>query len=221
MVVWDAPVRAAHWLMALSFAGAYLTAENAAWRGVHMALGYTMAGLVVFRIVWGLAGTRYARFSSFLRGPRAVLRYVNSLLRGQPEHYAGHTPTGAVAILALLSLTLLVAASGWATYRHLAGEGMEELHEILANIMLVLVGVHIAAVLATSWLHRENLVMAMIDGRKQGKPEDGLGTTWRGLGLLILAAVLGYWVLAWRAGPGPAGAPAAGAGQAEAHEDES
>ena len=97
ILVWDAPVRVFHWLMVLSFAGAYLTAESERWRLLHVTLGYTMAGLVVFRIVWGLLGSRYAKFSSFVRGPAAVARYVRSLFNGQPEHHVGHNPAGAHA----------------------------------------------------------------------------------------------------------------------------
>ena len=121
ILVWDAPVRVFHWLMVLCFAGAYITSEGEAWKLVHITLGYTMAGLVAFRIVWGLLGTRYARFSAFIRGPKAVSRYVGSLLRGRPEHHLGHNPAGAVAIVLLLVLTLLVVASGWASYNELAG----------------------------------------------------------------------------------------------------
>ncbi len=81
ILVWDAPVRVFHWLMVFSFAGAYLTAESERWRMLHVTLGYTMAGLVVFRIVWGLVGTRYARFSDFVRvgAPLTVLIYLIAL----------------------------------------------------------------------------------------------------------------------------------------------
>src|SRR6516162_5168079 len=82
VLVWDAPVRVFHWLMVFSFAGAYLTAESERWRLVHVTLGYTMVGLVAFRIVWGLVGTRYARFSNFVRGPAAIANYVRGLVRG-------------------------------------------------------------------------------------------------------------------------------------------
>ena len=75
VLVWDAPTRVGHWLIALSFAGAWLTAESERWRLVHVTLGYTLAALVVFRLVWGLVGTRHARFASFVRGP-AVSRPV-------------------------------------------------------------------------------------------------------------------------------------------------
>ena len=92
--IWDAPVRVFHWLMVLCFAGAWLTAESERWRLVHVTLGYSMAGLVVFRLVWGLIGTRHARFASFVRGPAAVAQHVRAMLRGRPEQHAGHNPTG-------------------------------------------------------------------------------------------------------------------------------
>ncbi|MDQ9169647.1 cytochrome b/b6 domain-containing protein [Oxalobacteraceae bacterium R-40] len=203
VLVWDLPVRVFHWLMALSFAGAYLTAETERWRLLHVTLGYTMAGLVVFRIIWGLMGTRYARFSDFVRGPKAVARYFGSILRGQPEHYTGHNPAGALAILALLGLALAVAASGWTLYNDLAGEWVEEVHEAVANLMLALVFVHIAAVVLSSWLHKENLVRAMIDGRKTGSPKESIRSAWRTVAALILVAVLGFWWMQWQSAPSP------------------
>jgi cytochrome b len=204
ILVWDAPVRVFHWLMVLTFAGAWLTAESERWRLLHVSLGYTMAGLVGFRILWGVFGTRHARFDAFVRGPRAVARYLGSLLRGRPERHAGHNPAGALAILALLTLALAVIASGWATYSDLGGHGLEELHEAAASAMLAVVGVHVAAVLASSWLHRENLVGAMVSGRKWGPPQDGIRTAWRSVAAVMLVAVLGFWWLQWRDAPAAA-----------------
>lgn len=201
ILVWDAPVRVFHWLMVLSFAGAYITAERDDWRLVHVTLGYTMAGLVVFRIVWGIFGTRYARFTDFVRGPGSVLRYFRALFRGRPEHYTGHNPAGAVAILALLLLTIFVTGSGWATYNDVAGEAMEELHEVIANVMLAVVGIHVAGVLLGSWRHRENLVGAMISGRKIGNPQDRIHSEWRSVAVILLIAVLGFWWLQWNNAP--------------------
>jgi cytochrome b len=205
ILVWDVPVRVFHWLMVLSFAGAYLTAESEYWRLLHVTLGYTMAGLVGFRIVWGVMGTRYARFSTFVRGPKAVARYVGALLRGQPEHHTGHNPAGALAIVALLGLTLAVTASGWATYNDIAGEWLEEVHEAAANVMLAVIGVHVAGVLLSSWLHRENLVGSMINGRKPGLPEQAIRRPWRSVAVLMLAVVLGFWWLQWQSAPSGAG----------------
>jgi cytochrome b len=205
VLVWDAPVRVFHWLLAASFAGAWLTAESEPWRLVHVTLGYTMAGLVAFRVLWGLWGTRHARFSNFVRGPRAVARYLGSLLRGQHEAHAGHNPAGAVAILALLGLTLAVTFTGWLTYNDFAGHWLEEAHEAVASVMLGLVGVHVAAVLWTSWRFRQNLVGAMVTGRKPAPPQQGIRRAWHSVAVVMLAGVLGFWWTQW------AGAPASGA----------
>lgn len=203
--VWDAPVRLFHWLMVLSFAGAYVTAESEHWRMLHVTLGYTMAGLVGFRIIWGLIGSRYARFSSFVRGPAAAARYLRSILRGRPEHHTGHNPAGAWAIVALLVLTLAVAATGWVAYNDVAGEWLAELHDVAANLMLAIVGVHVGGVLLGSWLHRENLVAAMISGRKPARAEEGIRSAWRSVAVLMLAAVLGFWWLQWQGAPAGGG----------------
>ena len=220
ILVWDAPVRVFHWLMVFSFAGAYLTAESEHWRLLHVTLGYTMMGLVGFRLAWGLVGTRHARFSSFVRGPRAAVRYVGAILRGRPEHYTGHNPAGALAIVLLLGLTLAVTAAGWATYNEVGGEWLEEVHEVAANLMLAVVGVHVAGVLVSSWAHRENLVGAMITGRKPGQPRDGIRRSWRVVAALLLAAVLGFWWLQWQGAPAGdlSGDRPAAAGRADRHD---
>jgi len=201
ILVWDAPTRLFHWLMVFCFAGAYLTAEEDSLRLVHVTLGYTMGGLVVFRLLWGLAGSRYARFSNFIRGPGAAMRYLRSLVSGRPEHYLGHNPAGALGIIALLGAAVLLVASGWATDQQVGGESTEELHEVIANLMLILVLVHVAAVLASSWLHRENLIGAMIHGHKAGAAEDGIAKPRRWVAVLLLAAVAGFWWWQWQSAP--------------------
>ena len=205
VLVWDVPVRVFHWLMVLSFAGAYLTAESERWRLAHVTLGYTMGGLVAFRLVWGLIGSRHARFASFVKGPAAVVRYVRSMWGPRPEHHLGHNPAGALAILLMLVMAAAVTASGWALYNDLSGEWLEELHEVAANLMLAVIGVHVAGVLISSRVHRENLVAAMIDGRKAGSPKDSVRSVWRSVGALMLVAVLGFWWLQWQSAPSGAG----------------
>lgn len=196
--VWDVPVRVFHWLMVLCFAGAWLTAESERWRLLHVTLGYTMAGLVAFRLAWGFAGTRHARFVDFVRGPRAVWRYLRSLVHGRPEHHAGHNPAGGWAIVALLVLAVLTTASGWATYNALGGEWLEEVHEAAATLMLVIVAVHVVGILVSSWLHRENLTRAMITGRKTGDAADDNGVAARPVAALLLMAVLSFWAAQWQ-----------------------
>ena len=164
--VWDLPVRIFHWLLVLSFTGAFVTAESERLRDVHVMLGYTVLGLLAFRLVWALVGTRYARLSSFAFGPRAVADYLRSLLTMHPKHYLGHNPAGSWVIYLLVLLGITAGATGYATYNDIGGEWMEDLHEGAANAMLALVFVHVAGVVVSSLLHRENLVKAMVTGYK-------------------------------------------------------
>lgn len=196
ILVWDLPTRLFHWLLAASFAGAFLTAESERWRDIHVALGYTMLGLVAFRLVWGLVGTRYARFASFAYGPRAVLTYVKSLLSRSPQHYLGHNPAGSWAIYGLLALSALAGASGYATYNDIGGHAMEEVHEAIANGLLALVMVHVAGVLASSLRHGENLVRSMITGYKTGACAAGIRYRHRIVGAALVGAVAAFWIAA-------------------------
>ena len=204
ILVWDAPVRVFHWLMVLSFAGAYITSEGERWRLVHVSLGYTLGGLVVFRIFWGFMGTRYARFSSFIRGPSAVIRYARSMLSGEPEHHAGHNPVGAVAIVLLILLSVLLVATGWSIYNDIGPGWLEDVHDVAGNLMLAVVGVHVAGVAVATWLHRENLVRSMVTGMKERAPEQGIGRAWRPLALVILLMVLGFLWYQWQSAPSQA-----------------
>ena len=199
--VWDAPTRVFHWLAVLSFSVAYLTAESERWRLVHVTFGYTLGALLLFRLLWGIAGTRYARFSSFVRGPAAVLRYLRSLWSGLPEHHIGHNPAGAVAIVLMVGLGLMQLFSGWAIYNEVGGEWLEELHELSANTMLTVIAVHVAGVLSASYLHRENLVRAMVTGRKIGMAVEGIASTRRVIAVLMVVAVAAFWFYQWRTAP--------------------
>jgi cytochrome b len=163
---WDLPTRLFHWSLVASFATAFLTSESEKLRDIHVLAGYSLAGLVVFRLLWGFIGGTHSRFADFLPTPCKVIDYVKSLLRGEPQHYVGHNPAGAVAIFALLGLGFAAAASGWAVYEDMGGHFMEELHEVAANGMMAVVVIQIAGVIVSSWLHKENLVRAMITGWK-------------------------------------------------------
>lgn len=196
-LVWDLPVRLVHAGLIASFAGAWLTAESERWQWLHMAFGLTMAGLVVFRLAWGLVGSRHARFASFVRGPSSVVRYLRSLVSARPEHHVGHNPAGGWAVLALLGLAVAVTATGIANWQEIGGHAVEELHEGIATALLILVGVHVAAVLVSSRLHRENLIAAMVDGRKAAAPSESSGRPRRMVAALLAAAVLGFWGWWW------------------------
>lgn len=196
ILVWDLPTRLFHWLLAATFAGAWLTADSERWIDVHAMLGYTFAGLIAFRLAWGFVGSRTARFSSFVTGPGPVKRYLLSLLSLRPEHHVGHNPAGGWAVLALLGLGIATALSGYAAFNDVGGHWLEELHEGAAGAMLALVFVHIGAVLVSSLIHRENLVRAMWSGFKRGSPAEAIRRKrWIAAGALI-AMVAGIWTAA-------------------------
>jgi cytochrome b len=153
-------------LLVLSFTGAFVTAESERLREVHVMLGYTVLGLLAFRLIWALVGTRYARLSSFAFGRRAVAEYLRSLLTTHPKHYLGHNPAGSWVIYLLILLGIAAGATGYATYNDIGSDWMEDLREGAANAMLARVFVHVAGVVVSSLLHRENLVKAMVTGYK-------------------------------------------------------
>lgn len=194
--VWDWPVRVGHWLLAGAFLIAWLSGDSEEWRLVHAYAGGAMVGVVLFRLLWGIIGTRYARFSEFVRGIGAAKEYALGLLRGSAPHTTGHNPAGAWAILALLALILLTGASGWLVYQEIGGDRLEELHEVLASTLLGVVFLHLAGVIAGSLVHRENLVRAMLNGRKSGAREDGIprGYPTVALALLIWVGLCAYWL---------------------------
>lgn len=192
--VWDPLVRVFHWSLVATFATAWLSADEV--QPVHEFAGYTIAGLVAFRLIWGVVGSRHARFAQFVKGPRATLAYLGTLLRGSERRYLGHNPAGAAMIVALLLTLSGTAFTGWlmaepARLAMLPGlpqivtpawaddgdeedggesEGedlLEEVHETLANLMLLLVALHLGGVVLASVRHRENLARAMLTGDKR------------------------------------------------------
>ena len=146
VLVWDIPLRVFHWLLAGSFVGAFLTAESERWRDVHAVLGYTVLAMIAFRLLWGVLGTRYARFDALPLAPRRALACLRSVVSGRPAHHVGHNPAGSLAIHALLTLAAGTALTGLAAFTDVGGEWLGELHEGVANAMLAVVVVHVAGV---------------------------------------------------------------------------
>lgn len=207
VLIWDAPVRVMHWLLALSFAGAWLSAESERLHLVHITLGYTMAGLVVARLLWGLVGSAPARFATFVRGPAAVRAYLRSLVAGSADHHSGHNPAGGWAIVALLALIATTAALGWATEIEALPGWLDEAHEMVANALMVVVVVHLAGVAVGSLAHRENLVRAMVTGCKRGRASEAIHRARPWLAALILISVVSFWVVQWQSAPAASGSP--------------
>jgi cytochrome b len=191
--IWDRFVRVGHWLLAGGFGIAYLTQDDLLT--VHVWVGYLVGAIVFLRILWGFIGSEHARFRDFLYSPRQAIGYLRDMLRGRAKRYLGHSPAGAVMVYALLIGILATTLSGLMVYaydkhagplagvvaspsvdmttqeRHRAAEPKEEFweetHEVLANLTLVLIVMHIGGVVLSSFAHRENLVRAMVNGRKR------------------------------------------------------
>jgi len=193
ILVWDIPTRLVHWLLVASFAGAFVTADSERLRVLHVMFGVTLLALIAFRLVWGVAGTRYARFRSFAYGPRAVLRYLWSLATLKPVRHVGHPPAASWVIWLMLGLGLLVGVTGYGAYND-GPEWLEDAHEALAWTLLAVVVVHVAGVLVSSLLHRENLVAAMITGRKRGASSEAIRTSRWLVGAAVAALVLALWL---------------------------
>jgi len=176
--VWDPLIRIFHWSLVFFFILAYITEDD--WMTIHSYAGYCIAFLVLFRLIWGFIGTRHARFSDFIIPPADVIVYGKQLLHGKARRYLGHNPAGAAMIVTMLSTISITVVSGvflYATegYGPLANtffaswsdDFLEDIHELSANFTLLMVAVHVGGVLLSSFLHRENLVRAMISGLKR------------------------------------------------------
>ena len=188
--VWDIGVRLFHWSLVLFFTIAYISEDIEL---VHVYAGYVVSGLILFRLLWGLIGSKYARFGNFIYGKKTALVYLRSLFTKQPQHYIGHNPIAGWMIITLLISISLVTWSGMELY---AADGKgpltnvtvefistanadddgekvdsiwEEIHESLANLTLVFIFVHVAGVVLSSLIHRENLVRSMISGYKNSR----------------------------------------------------
>ena len=199
ILVWDVPTRVFHWLQALSFGAAYLTAFSERMRNYHVALGYILLGLLVFRLLWGFIGTRYARFSSFLFNPGEVVAYLLTMIKRKPEHYMGHNPAGSVSVWLLLALGLFIGVTGVLALQDGASDLVVEMHGVATNVMLGVILLHLIGVAMSSILHRENLVRAMITGFKTvpgqqpSGPEESIQRSYNWLGVLMVAAVVVFW----------------------------
>jgi cytochrome b len=165
--VWDLAQRLMHWGLAASVALAWWAGESRL--ALHLWAGYTALGVVLARGVWGLAGSRHARFASFVHGPRVVVGYAGRLLRGDAPRMLGHNPLGGWMIVLLLLCVVVVCVSGilYTTDRFWGLEWLERTHRISAWVLVGLVAVHLSGVAFMSWRHRENLVAAMWSGKKR------------------------------------------------------
>lgn len=180
--VWDLPTRLFHWTLVTTVTTALITGFIAPewWMGLHAAAGYLLVVLIVFRIVWGIYGSEYSRIASFAYPPRQVADYLKGVLMLRPEHHIGHNPAGAMMIFALMAALTLLTVTGLmvlggeegqgplqsvVTYK--TGSAAKDVHSILSYLLLLMIGGHLAGVLVESLLMKDNLVRAMITGKKR------------------------------------------------------
>ena len=165
--VWDLCVRIFHWGLVAAFLVAWATGDE--FKRVHITAGYAVIGLVAFRILWGFVGTHHARFADFVRGPGSVARYLRATARLRAKRYLGHNPAGGAMIMALLVMLSIIGATGFmmTTDAFWGVAWVQASHETAVSLTLGLVVLHIVGVIVASCEHRENLVRAMITGRKR------------------------------------------------------
>lgn len=177
--VWDIAVRLFHWSLATLFVLAYVSGEE--WEGVHVFAGYVIGVLIVFRVLWGFIGTRHARFTDFVRSPATVREYLRQMLHFRTPRYVGHNPAGGAMVIALLTALAITVITGIALHGaqdfagplagvlrgEFATDLLEGLHELAANLSVFLIVLHVAGVIFSSFEHGENLIRAMITGRKK------------------------------------------------------
>jgi len=199
--VWDPIVRIGHWLLVIAFFTAYFTEDD--WMTQHTWAGYTVAAIIVIRLIWGFVGSPYAKFSQFIYRPSTIIQYLRNLLARKPQHYIGHNPAGGAMVIALLLCLSITAISGMKLYaveenkgpfsiatqtigikqamasatessnhdEHTVNEAdeefWEEIHETFANLTLLLVFLHIGGIIMSSIVDKEQLVKAMITGKKE------------------------------------------------------
>ncbi len=207
--VWDIPVRLFHWTLVLLIAFSWLAAEMD-WMTWHMYSGYAVLTLILFRILWGFVGSTHARFSDFVYGPRALISYVRTLPSRTAAKFAGHNPLGGISVVLILLCVLAQAGTGLFANDDIINEGplfkhvskelsdwLTTIHKYNFNVLLTLIGVHVAAVLYYLFYKSENLIKPMFTGRKH-LPAGTAPAPMRGPGLavvLLAVCAVGVWFL--------------------------
>jgi len=208
--VWDLPTRFFHWLLALSVGTNLIVDPRGSWQfPVHVTAGCTALALVLFRIVWGLTGSRHSLFADFVRSPRVLLNDLRAALRLRLDRHTGHNPLGGCMVVVLLVMTLATATTGlFSATRQgaggpfvglIGGQGLGDIHGTLGNLMIFLVILHLCGVALHYLVTRENIVGAMITGRKRldagvASAEPPLVSVWRAVIPAALALALGVYL---------------------------
>lgn len=195
ILVWDIPTRIFHWSFAVTVSAAlgiaFLVDDDSPLFQLHMLFGLSALLLLGARMVLGLAGSRHARFSNFPLRPREVLSYFADALRAKTRLYPGNNPGSALAALLMFLLIPVLAITG----TNWTGAMREDLHEIAAWVLLIVIGLHLLGLAWHTIRHKENIAAAMITGKKTGETGDAIPSTHFLPGLIMLL-VCGGWITA-------------------------
>jgi cytochrome b len=197
-LVWDIPTRLCHWLLAAgclaAFGLAYAAPEQSKAFDAHMLLGFLLLPLLVFRILWGVVGTKHVRFSSFLYRPGEVAAYLRETLAGKASRHVGHNPAAGYAMIAMVVILIGAIASGIL----IPGSKLfEEVHETVSGLLLCLIAAHLLGVVAHMVMHKENVILSMVHGRKTAEASEQIGSSHLlvALALLIVTGIWGYAIV--------------------------
>jgi len=165
--VWDPIVRLFHWTVALGCLADLFVFEEG--ERLHRWVGYVVAIALIVRVIWGVVGSKHARFTNFVPRPSVFSRYVAARFRGEEQRFLGHNPAGAVMMLSLMSLLAAVSVTGWMLTldAFFGSEPLEDIHKAIADSILIVAGIHACAALLESWRCRENLILSMVTGYKR------------------------------------------------------
>jgi len=208
--VWDWPIRLFHWLLVLAIAGLFFTGKQGGnWMQWHEYIGYSVLGLILFRVIWGVVGSYHAKFINFVRGPKTVFAYMKTLnKKDAPSNpkYLGHNPMGALSVIAFLVVIGAQAIFGLfadddimlrGPYASMVGSELSslftQLHQWNSNLILALIGLHIAAILFYVFIKKDNLIKAMFTGKKSsigGRFEPNMSEKSRPYWLFIIVVAL-------------------------------
>jgi cytochrome b len=199
LLVWDLPTRLFHWLLVILVITSFVTAKiGGIWMQYHLLSGYIILGLLLFRIIWGFMGGRYARFSAFIRGPSQVIKHTQTMLKKDAPNYLGHNPLGGWSVIAMLIALLVQVVTGLFANDDIFTEGplypwvskatselMTHIHRLNQNVIIILIAIHMAAVLFYLIIKKENLILPMFKGHKYWHQEAQASTNQVGTAFIV------------------------------------
>jgi cytochrome b len=196
-LVYDFPTRLFHLFFGTFFIIAFIIAKNfrddSPWFAFHSLCGFMVGGLVVVRVLWGLFGTRHARFTGFSLRPSEIFVYFGGILTGSKRIWAGHNPASSWSALLMFVFALLLVATGTQMTSGSEVAALKDVHELIAHGFMVVTVLHIAGVILHSFRHRDAIALSMVTGKKEGvAASEGISGSKPGWALVLLAVMAAF-----------------------------